>query len=173
MTTLGVVNNGHTVQANGSTGAGTLELGSNLFNLLQFHLHTPSEHAVNGTHAPLEMHLVHKTADGSKTAVVGVFIESGSEHKELEKIWSQLPDEENDKIEVAGFHLHKLLPGKHSSVRDAGSLTTPPCSEGVSWNLLSTPITMSPAQLEKFQGVFSGPDFLTAMPAPLNRCKGG
>jgi len=159
VTTLDVVNNGHTVQANVPTGAGTLTLSGTQYNLLQFHFHTPSEHAVDGEHAALEMHMVHKTADGSQTAVLGVFILAGKKNKELEKIWSNLPDEEDEEIEVDKFHLHKILPGKKDSFRYGGSLTTPPCTEGVSWILLTTPITMSEEQIEKFQDVFSGPDF--------------
>jgi carbonic anhydrase len=94
-----------------------------------------------------------------QTAVVGVFIEPGKQHKELEKIWANLPEEENEQIAVTGFHPHNILPGKKSSFRYPGSLTTPPCTEGVSWNILSTPITMSVEQIEKFQGVFSGEEF--------------
>lgn len=159
VTSLSVVNNGHTVQANVPSGEATLELDGTIYDLLQFHFHTPSEHTVDGEHAPLEMHLVHKTADGSKTAVVGVFIVAGKEHKELGKIWENLPDEESEQIEVTGFHPHNILPGKKSSFRYPGSLTTPPCTEGVSWNILSTPISMSMEQIEKFQGVFSGVEF--------------
>lgn len=159
VTTLDVLNNGHTVQANVPNGAGTLEVDGTLYNLLQFHFHTPSEHSVNGQHAPIEMHLVHKTADGAKTAVIGVFVVPGKEHKELEKIWSNLPDQENEEIEVDAFHLRKILPGSNSSFRYGGSLTTPPCTEGVSWILFTTPVTMSGAQIEKFQDVFSGDEF--------------
>jgi len=158
-TTLDVENNGHTVQANVPTGAGILELNGTVYNLLQFHFHTPSEHTVNGQHAPIEMHMVHKTPDGSKTAVVGVFILPGRENKELQKIWSNLPDEEGEEIEVEGFSLHGIVPGKKVTFRYAGSLTTPPCTEGVSWNLFATPITMSQSQIEEFQDVFSGEDF--------------
>jgi carbonic anhydrase len=158
--TLNVVNNGHTVQSNVPAGSGTLNLGGVVYDLQQFHFHTPSEHRVNGTHAPIEMHLVHKTPDGSQTAVVGVLIQPGKEDKELEKVWSVLPDEESEQATVTDFQLRAILPGGNGfSYRYPGSLTTPPCTEGVSWNLMANPITMSPAQIGKFQGVFSGEEF--------------
>lgn len=172
-TSLSVTNNGHTVQANVPAGAGTLELGGVVFNLLQFHFHTPSEHTINGQHAPIEMHLVHKTPDGSNTAVVAVFILSGKENKGLGKIWSVLPDEVGDQASVAGFHLHKILPEvKKTSYRYMGSLTTPPCSEGVFWNLLSTPITMSGRQIDQFQAVFSGEEFPQGSARPTQPVQG-
>ena len=172
VTTLGVTNNGHTVQATVPAGAGTLQVGDTLYNLLQFHFHTPSEHAVEGEHAPIEMHMVHKTADGSKTAVLGVFILRGKKNKELEKIWSDLPGEEGEGIAVSGFRLPKIVPSKHTSFRYAGSLTTPPCTEGVSWILLTTPITMSRAQIEKFQDVFSGDEFPNGNARPTQPLRG-
>lgn len=166
--TLSVTNNGHTIQANVPDGGGTLELGGVMFNLLQFHFHTPSEHTINGEHAPIEMHLVHKTPDGAQTAVVAVFILHGRENKELQKIWEDLPTEEGEQASVAGFHLKKILPdGPRTSYRYMGSLTTPPCSEGVFWNLLATPITMSGAQIDKFQAVFSGEEFPTGNARPI------
>jgi carbonic anhydrase len=157
-TSLNVVNNGHTVQANVPTGAGTLEIAGHVFNLLQFHFHTLSSHSLNGAHVPIEMHLVHQDATGNQT-VVAVLVVPGKEDKELEKIWRNLPDEENEQIAVAEFHLHKLLPGKLTSYRYRGSLTTPPCSEGRLWNVFATPITMSWEQIGKFIDVFSGPEF--------------
>jgi len=170
-TSLSVVNNGHTVQANVPAGA-TIEIGGLTYNLLQFHFHTPSEHTVDGDHAPIEMHLVHKTADGAHTAVVAAFIVPGKEHKELEKIWSVLPEEEGAQASVAGFNLKKILPGKKTSYRYMGSLTTPPCSEGVFWNLLATPITMSTEQINAFREVFSGEDFPEGNARPTQPLQG-
>jgi carbonic anhydrase len=171
VTSLNVVNNGHTVQANVPPGA-TLELAGTVYNLLQFHFHTPSEHTVDGAHAPIEMHMVHKTADGLMTAVVGVFIVPGKEHKELQKIWANLPVEENEETDVARFHLHNILPGKMQSFRYPGSLTTPPCTEGVSWNILATPITMSPDQIVAFQAIFSGDEFPNGNARPTQDLNG-
>ena len=159
-TSLNVVNNGHSVQANVAEGAGSLVVEGGIFNLLQFHFHTPSEHTVNGQHAPIEMHLVHKTVDGAHTAVVSVLVESGKEAKELQAIWNVLPDEENEQVTVNSFLLHKILPsGNGASYRYVGSLTTPPCSEGVFWIIMADPITMSPEQISQFQAVFSGEEF--------------
>ena len=171
-TSVSVIHNGHSVQANVPAGAGTLNFGGMSFNLLQFHFHTPSEHTVDGQHAPIEMHLVHKTADGTATAVIAVFIVPGAENKELEKIWSVLPEEEGEQADVPAFHLHKLLPHRTTTYRYMGSLTTPPCSEGIYWNLMSTPITMSPAQIAQFQAVFSGIDFPNGNARPVQPLQG-
>jgi carbonic anhydrase len=91
----------------------------------------------------------------------------------LEKIWSLLPDEEGKQASVTGFHLKRILPpGKKTSYRYMGSLTTPPCSEGVFWNLLADPITMSPAQIAKFQAVFSGEEFPEGNARPTQALQG-
>lgn len=115
----------------------------------------------------MEMHLVYRTPDGSKTAVVGVFIMHGKKHRELEKIWAELPEEEGDEIEVEKFHLHKILPEKTNTFSYVGSLTTPPCTEGVTWNILTTPIAMSLEQIEEFQNVFSGDHFPNGNARPI------
>jgi carbonic anhydrase len=169
--TLTVVNNGHSVQANVPAGGGTLDQSSTVFNLQQFHFHTRSEHALNGFHAPIEMHLVHKDATGA-TAVVGVFIVAGAANEELQKIWSNLPDTENEQITVNTFDLGKLLPTALTSYRYQGSLTTPPCTEQVSWTLLSTPITMSPQQIAQFTKLFSGAEFPQGNARPVQPIEG-
>lgn len=163
-TSLAVVNNGHAVQANVPEGKGEVTIDGETFKLLQFHFHAPSEHLVDGKEYALEVHLVHQGA-GGELGVVGVLIREGSAHAELGKFWGDLPraaghDEATGKSKaVTQFDLNKLLPADHSSYRYAGSLTTPPCSEGVRWCVLATPIEMSSAQIAAFKDLFSGPEF--------------
>ncbi len=156
--TLPVENNGHEIKATLPSGEpankGTLRIGNVDFRLDQFHFHTRSEHKVAGKDAPIEMHLVHAT--GGRIAVIGVFIQPGPANSELTKIWNQLPERRGDKITVASFNLAALLPKNLSSYRYAGSLTTPTCGQGVQWNVLANPITMTQAQIEKLQKIFLG-----------------
>lgn len=156
--TLSVFNNSHTVQANVPVGS-TLTIGGKMFDLLQFHYHTESEHAVNGELLPVEMHFVHAAADG-ELAVVGVFYEAGDENDEVEKLLP-LPEVESagdPAVTRAGVDLNELLPSNQTTVRYSGSLTTPPCSEGVRWNVMTNIMTMSADQLHEYEEVFSDPD---------------
>lgn len=156
---LPVENNGHEIRATISSGEPapklTLRIGKMAFRLVQFHFHTPSEHTVAGKAAPIEMHLVH-ASPGGRIAVIGVFIQKGQANPELTKIWNQLPERKGDKITVASFNLAALLPKNLSSYRYAGSLTTPTCGQGVQWNVLAHPITMTQEQIEKLQKIFLG-----------------
>lgn len=161
---LTVFNNGHAVRADVPDGGGSLTIGEETFKLLQFHFHAPSEHLVDGKEYAGEMHLVHSAEDGT-LAVVGVFIVKGAAHAELAKIWDDLPEvgedghSKGEERVVAAFDLKKLLPSSLSSYRYAGSLTTPPCSEGVKWTVLAQPIEMSEEQIEAFVALFSGTEF--------------
>jgi|GEM_PF-260645 len=169
---LEVVHNGHTIQANASHGekAG-LRIGDKEFELVQFHFHTASEHLVNGTEFPLELHLVHRASDGS-LAVLGVFIVSGASNEELDKIWKSLPKHAGDSLSVASFDLRKLLPPSLDSMRYSGSLTTPPCSEGVNWTVLAQPISLSPEQIQAFKNIFSGEEFPHGNRRPVQPLQG-
>jgi len=150
------VNNGHTVQVN-CAGEDTLTVGAEKFALLQYHFHAPSEHTVGGKHFPMEMHMVHKSAEG-KLAVVGAFIEEGSHNAAFDPVWQNLPAEKG--VETHYAHLtvstDDLLPKDRKSYRYDGSLTTPPCSEGVKWFVLATPIQLSKDQIAAFTGIISG-----------------
>ncbi|NQW19082.1 MAG: carbonic anhydrase family protein [Chloroflexi bacterium] len=149
-----VVNNGHTIQANYGSESGEsswMVLNGNEYELLQFHYHRPSEHTINGHQAAMEMHLVHKDAEG-KLAVVGVLLEPGAHNTSLDPIWDVLPDHAGDEVTVDGlFDVNKVLPQDRRTFRYPGSLTTPPCSEGVSWLLMKTPVSLSQAQVDEFK----------------------
>lgn len=151
---LTIFNNGHTVQVNYDPGS-TLTVGGNTWQLLQFHFHTLSEHAIGGQYQPLEMHLVHRDTDG-RLAVVGVMIKEGAENATLKPVFDNLPPHHSDPHAVSGVSLNiaQALPADLSAWRYDGSLTTPPCSEGVRWHVLSNPITASAAQIGAFRALF-------------------
>ncbi|MGH7493075.1 MAG: carbonic anhydrase [bacterium] len=170
-TELEVEHNGHTIEAKVPAGDGTLAIGEKSYGLVQFHWHHQSEHAIDGRLLPMEMHLVHRAGDGS-LAVVGVFIVTGREHDELDEIWDDLPKHQGEQRVVHDFSLRKLLPEKRATVRYSGSLTTPPCSEGVSWNVFIKPITMSRPQIREFEKIFSGKEFPHGNRRPLQDLNG-
>jgi carbonic anhydrase len=150
-----VVNNGHTVQVNYPKGS-TLTVDGQTYELLQYHFHSPSEHTLQGRHFPMEMHLVHKSADG-KLAVVGVFIDEGAANSAFDPVWANLPTEKG--LEIHHEHVlvdvDELLPPKNarSTYRYDGSLTTPPCSEGVKWLVMATPVALSKGQIAAFRAI--------------------
>jgi carbonic anhydrase len=147
------INNGHTIQIN-YEGADTLSIGGDNYALVQYHFHNQSEHTVQGRHYPMEMHLVHKAASG-KLAVIGVFIEAGAHNAAFDPIWNNLPSKKG--IETHYPHVSvdvdRLLPASRASYRYDGSLTTPPCSEGVRWIVMTTPIQLSADQIKAFTAV--------------------
>jgi carbonic anhydrase len=148
-----VVNNGHTVQVN-YPGGSSLTLEGQTYGLLQYHFHSPSEHTLEGKHFPMEMHLVHKAADG-KLAVIGAFIEEGAANAAFEPVWANLPKEKGVEVHLAHVEVDvdALLPKDRTTYRYDGSLTTPPCSEGVKWFVLANPVALSSAQIAAFRAI--------------------
>ena len=151
-----VVNNGHTVQVNYPAGS-TLVLGDRSFALAQYHFHSPSEHTLEGQHFPMEMHLVHKSAAG-ELAVLGVFIQEGPANPAFAPVWANLPEEKGVEVhlEHVMVDVDDLLPAERKTYRYEGSLTTPPCSEGVAWLVFATPITLSAEQIAAFRALVHG-----------------
>jgi carbonic anhydrase len=156
LTPLRVVNNGHTIQVNYEPGS-HITVDQQDYELLQFHFHTPSEHTKQQRHSPMELHMVHKNADG-QLAVVGVFIEEGQANSEIQKIWNLLPNEAAERVSTMGLSVNasKLLPAVKNRFQYNGSLTTPPCSEGVLWLVLENPIELATHQIDTFRQLFSG-----------------
>ena len=153
--TLRIVNNGHTVQVNHTAGS-TLKVGDHEFTLLQYHLHSPSEHEENGKHHALELHLVHQDEVGN-FAVVGVFIDEGPSDGTDEGLWRHLPDVPDGEHVFEGEQVDPshFLPPKLTHYQYHGSLTTPPCTETVTWNVLDTPITMSAGHIARFRELYA------------------
>ena len=151
---LKIVNNGHTVQVNYGPGSG-LTVAGKPFQLLQFHFHAPSEHAIAGSRAPMEVHFVHGDADGS-LAVVGVMMQAGGQNDPLASVFANMPEEAGPEAEIAETTIDAsaMLPseaGAYSHYK--GSLTTPPCSEGVNWFVMANAIEVSTEQIAKFEGI--------------------
>jgi carbonic anhydrase len=165
-----IVNEGHGVQLNFADPK-TKELvtfeGKD-YRLVQFHIHTPSENNLRGKSYPLEIHFVHQGDDG-KILVVGVFAKVGAENPVLQKIIDHLPKEEGKPFNIKGEFLNpmNLFPQKQDHYNFSGSLTTPPCTEGLQWIVMSNPISVSEQQVAKLRAAAAGPN---ARPVqPLNK----
>ena len=143
-----ILNNGHTVQINTLPGS-TITVDGIDFELKQFHFHVPSENHINGKSYPMEGHLVHADKNGN-LAVVAVMVTEGEENSALAKAWAQMP-EKGEKVALSSdISPLEILPENHDYYRFNGSLTTPPCSEGVRWLVMKQPISASKEQIEKF-----------------------
>ena len=148
-----VINNGHTIQVD-QAGGGQLVVDGKSYDLLQFHFHTHSEYSIDGKFYPLEVHLVHATKAG-ELAVVGVMFEEGAANSELAKIWANMPSDKGENMpDGLSVNAVNLLPDNKQYYRFMGSLTTPPCSEGVNWHVMSTPITASAEQIAAFKALY-------------------
>ena len=151
-----VINNGHTVQINYVQGS-DMQVGDKTFELKQFHVHAPSENAIDGKLYPMDAHFVHADEDGN-LAVIGLMFEIGEANAELEKAWQQMPSEPSGLVELTtAVNALSLMPEDHDYYRFNGSLTTPPCSEGVSWFVMKEPVTASREQIEKFSNAMKHP----------------
>jgi carbonic anhydrase len=144
-----ILNNGHTVQANYAPGS-ALTVDGRAFELKQFHFHAPSENKIGGKQFPMEAHLVHADKDGN-LAVVAVMFTEGAANATLAKLWANMPARKDEKKALpAGLSVTELLPANKDYYRFNGSLTTPPCSEGVRWLVMKSPVAASKAQVEQF-----------------------
>jgi len=148
-----IFNNGHTVQVNYGDGS-KIKVGEQHYDLAQFHFHTPSENTVNGKPFSMEMHLVHKN-ENNELAVVGVFFKEGKHNDELQKTWDKMPTKAGSREMLSGININaaNLLPAKRDYAHFKGSLTTPPCSEGVNWFVMKEPIEASKDQIAQFSSV--------------------
>jgi len=156
---VNVENNGHTIKVNTPVGGdNSLSIGQDRYTLLQYHFHAPSEHQLLGRSYALEVHFVHGTQDG-KMAVVGVFFKPGKYNPGLQAVLDNAPVTVGGATVQADKTLNPsdLLPAKHTEFFTyAGSLTTPPCTEGVNWYLLKKPVEASVEQINQFKAFYSG-----------------
>lgn len=152
-----VVNNGHTIQVNFPQGS-SITVAGHTFALKQFHAHAPSENLINGKSFPLEAHFVH--ADGAgNLAVVAVMFEDGAANPELEKAWRAMPQHADEKAALKDKVLGTaIMPADKHYYRFNGSLTTPPCTEGVTWLVLKQPVTASHEQIAHFAHAMHHPN---------------
>ncbi|MBM5570525.1 MULTISPECIES: carbonic anhydrase [Deefgea] len=150
-----IQNNGHTIQLNYDPGS-YLIVGTDRYQLLQFHFHTPSEEAIGGQRYPMVAHLVHKN-DAGQLAVVALLINQGSSDNEIiQKFWEKMPSNHNETrgYDQIKYNVSDLLPNNRSYWTLMGSLTTPPCSEGVRWLILKNPLQISAKQIARFKKEF-------------------
>ncbi len=152
-TRFGVIDNGHTVQVNVPPG-NNIEVGGRRFELKQFHFHRPSEERIDGRQFEMSLHLVHADENG-RLAVVAVLFDKGQAHAVLQRVWNNLPLERNDEAQArATLDATELLPADRRYFTYMGSLTTPPCSEGVQWVVMRQPVTAAVEQIELFARIY-------------------
>ena len=152
---IDALDNGHTIQIN-TKSAESMSVGDKTYALVQFHFHAPSEHTVDGEHFPMEMHFVHQADDGA-LAVVGVLIEEGAENPSIAPLWAQLTEAPGSEATVhipPEFAEHVFSGDATGVYHYGGSLTTPPCSQGVSWYIRKTPTQLSRDQIAAFTAYY-------------------
>lgn len=149
-----VVNNGHTIQVD-VVGDNSITVRGSSYKLLQFHFHHPSEERINQKVFSMVAHLVHRNAEG-QLAVVAVLLDPGTANSLINKVWTYMPLDAGDKVRMpAGLlDLSELLPKDQRYYQFLGSLTTPPCTEGVLWLVLKQPTTVSPEQIKLFSQLY-------------------
>ncbi len=147
---LKLIDNGHTIQVNYAPGS-FITWGAERYELVQFHFHHPAEEEVFGKSYPMVAHLVHKNSAG-KLAVVAVLLTEGQANAVIENLWKSLPTEKGKEVapDNASVDVDELLPATQGYFTFAGSLTTPPCTEGVTWFVLKTPVQISKEQIAAF-----------------------
>ena len=151
---LKVTNNGHTIQVDYAPGSFIL-VGGVRYELLQFHFHTPAEERINGRSFDMVAHLVHRSAQG-RLAVVAVLFTAGREQATLQSVWAAMPgmrDRVRERLDVA-INARQLLPVDPAYYGYMGSLTTPPCTEGVQWLVMKTPVEISREQIAHFTALY-------------------
>ena len=149
---LRIINNGKTIEVDNKL-ENFIVLDGKRFDLSQFHFHHPSEHTIEGKSYPMEVHFVHKDRQGS-LAVLAVFLQEGTENKALKPIFDFIPSQKSSEyFGDVQISTSKLLPSNLGSYRYSGSLTTPPCSETVSWVVFREPLEISPEQFQQFEHI--------------------
>ena len=148
-----IINTGETIEISAPSGIVT-SLDGIAYELVQFHFHSPSEHTHDGIPQAMELHLVHSDPDGN-LLVIAVFLTEGAEHAALRTIFDNMPATPGQVRVVEGAVAPgDLLPTDKSTYRYHGSLTTPPCSEGVQWIVLTQPVEVSIEQIDAFRALY-------------------
>ena len=151
-----VENNGHAIEVQIEDPDGSVSVGSKDYEIERFHFHTPSEEKINGRRFDASIHLVNTSADG-ETAVIGLLVEEGPPSPVMDEVLALIPDaagDENgapDRIDPG-----RLLPAENEAFQFKGSLTTPPCAEGLEWIIYRQPVTMSDDQLAALRAAYDG-----------------
>ncbi|MGB6383590.1 MAG: carbonic anhydrase family protein [Terriglobales bacterium] len=153
-----LINNGYTIRVNyhDIPGSGNfLIVGDKRYQLTQFHFHRPSEEYIHGKPYDMEVHLMHVASDG-KVAGVTVFLKAGSANTTIQQIWDHMPKTESKEQEIAGVEVNpaELLPHDTAYYTYMGSVTAPPCTEGVTWFVLKIPVEISPEEIDAFAKLY-------------------
>lgn len=149
-----IVDNGHTIQVNLAPGS-AIEVGSERYEMRQFHFHKPSEERIDGQAHDMVVHLVHRDAAGS-LAVVAVLLDRGSDNPLLAALWQSLPQAKGQEVRLeVEIDPTALLPAERGYYTFQGSLTTPPCSENVRWFVLKRATTLGDSQLATFGKLYA------------------
>ncbi|MCS3532626.1 carbonic anhydrase [Chryseobacterium sp. JUb7] len=143
-----IEDNGHSLQFDFKDGS-FINYGGKKYTLMQFHAHEESEHTINGMRYPLELHFVHKAADGS-VLVIGVMVKEGQENSYFEKlkVFKNLAKNSKEESDIV-FNPEKMYPKNKGYYTYFGSLTTPPCSDNVTWIVFKNPIDMTEEEIEE------------------------
>ena len=167
---ISMINNGNTVQYNYSPGQSkdhkgrnamvkpsTVNIKGKKYKLMQFHFHSPSEHHVTGKSYPMEVQLLHQDKQG-KIMIIGVFLTLGKKNQFLQTLWTHLPKEVEAKTQIphAYVNIEGLLPKNRHYYNYMGSLSEPPCTEQVVWNIYAEPVEISQEQLDRFRSLYKG-----------------
>lgn len=149
-----VVHNGHTIQVNLDSDQSIRVRGST-YQLVQFHFHHPAEERIDGKRFAMVAHLVHRNETG-QLAIVAVLMDPGASSPFLDQLWTHMPLEAQDRVPLpeGSIDLGALLPSDQRYYQFMGSLTTPPCTEGVLWLVLKQPVTLSDRQRQLFARLF-------------------
>jgi carbonic anhydrase len=151
---LDIIDNGHTIMIICAPGS-FIHVGNKQYELKQFHFHRPSEEEVNGKRYDMVVHLVHAAQDGS-VAVVAVLLQKGEDNLLIHELWSDLPKEKHkeQRLDHVQINMASLLPPDRGYYTFSGSLTTPPCTENVTWYVLKHPVTVTAAEIEAFSKLY-------------------
>ncbi|NHQ93639.1 carbonic anhydrase [Janthinobacterium lividum] len=148
-----VVDNGHTVQV-GVSGGNYITVQNRMFELQQFHFHRPSEERINGKAFEMVVHLVHRDAEG-RQAVLALLLERGAPQATIQTVWNNLPLEKFETMQpTILLDPAEMLPARRDYYTYMGSMTEPPCSEGVLWMVMKQPVQASPAQMALFSRLY-------------------
>lgn len=154
---VAILNNGHAVQVESGSGS-EIGVGGRVYRLLQLHFHAPSENRINGAEFPIEAHFVHVGPDGD-LAVIAVMFEAGEHNAALAEAWEHMPQRTAEKhVFDPPIAPAALLPEGRDYYRFNGSLTTPPCTEGVIWLVMKTPVSASTEQIAALAEALGGPN---------------
>lgn len=149
-----IVDNGHTVQVNGS-GSNAIVVNGVSFDFKQFHFHRHSEHTVNGNESAMELHLVHQDPLTKNITVLGIMLEEGADNPFIQAVWENIPTtKENEVTTAVSLNLADILPADTRYYTYTGSLTTPPCSQGLQWILFKESVKLSHDQIEAFARLY-------------------